>query len=228
MTTGTFRCLTCRSPTIWMFALACMGTPACGVGFEEAREHQTADPPTPTPPVAPAPNESPAANPTSIVKSAQSEPPKPVECPSADDVLKKATASFGDSDSEGETTVTDAGDLNGDGLNEFEATYVDRAVQVFWIASRTQTSCYRLVVKEGSGSVGKALSSRTNGWRDLSIGLSLNSAGGMSMVCQVTLRAAYDGNRYVVREVLSAAPAVEGGNFTAVDCQRQAASFVEK
>lgn len=151
--------------------------------------------------------------------------PAPIKCAEAKELLTKLVTEFGPEG--GEATVTDLGDLNGDGLNEYAGLFEHQVMSVSWVVSRTKDSCYREVFSQAPGSIEKS-SSRSKGWVDLSVGVLLNRMGGLRMMCDVTMRARFDGSRYVLREVVRAEPSDPSATISKAECQKQAEGFLAK
>ena len=151
-------------------------------------------------------------------------PPSAIKCPEAKELLTKLVAEFAEGS---EVTVTDIGDLNGDGLNEYAGLFEHQVMTVSWVVSRTKDGCYREVFSQAPGETQK-LSTRSMGWVDLSVVALMNRMGGLRLTCEVTMRARFDGSRYVLREVVRAEPSTPNGNITRAECQKQAEGFLAK
>lgn len=164
-------------------------------------------------------------------KSAEPKPPSAeqrpatTKCPEAKELLTKLVTEFGPEGSD--VTVTDIGDLNGDGLNEYAGLFEHQVMTVSWVVSRTKDGCYREVFSQAPGPIEK-LSSRSKGWADLSVGLLLNRMGGLRLVCNVTMSARFEGGRYTLREVVRAEPSDPNATITKAECRKQADEFLAK
>lgn len=151
-------------------------------------------------------------------------PASAIKCPEAKELLAKLVTEFAEGS---EVTVTDLGDLNGDGLNEYAGLFEHQVMTISWVVSRTKDACYREVMSQAPGEVQK-LSTRSKGWADISVVALMNRMGGLRLTCEVTMRARFDGTRYVLREVVRAEPSTPNGDITQAACQKQAEGFLAK
>ncbi len=132
--------------------------------------------------------------------TSQRNKPEATKCPSPAEAVAELAKDFVESSEDIE--MTELGDLDGDGFVEHAGQYIDRAVSATWIVSRSQDACYRNIYPKLDGGVDSVASTRSNGWADLVLVVTLDSLAGMAETKHLRVLGRYDGHVYRLSEVL--------------------------
>ncbi|HKO51984.1 MAG TPA: hypothetical protein VJV79_29950 [Polyangiaceae bacterium] len=130
---------------------------------------------------------------------------------------RRARTALGD-DHMKEGKVRNLGDLNGDGLQEFEISYAWGATGwgMTLMSSTGGADCFKTVY-EGGGSVASVSDKRTQGWRDITVGYStIIGDRGRGVVTAIARHGAAG---YVLGEVVDCAT-LGGDAVDLDDCRR--------
>lgn len=112
--------------------------------------------------------------------------------------------------------VVSLDDINGDGKNDWAATF-SGVITASWIVASGSDGCYREVYPKRRGVVLGADMARTNGWANLTVSAGMNTILGATEQRHLKLRLEYNGDVYEYAQVIECRDGI-GQTVDEVEC----------